>query len=410
MGKVLIIGGGAAGMFASISAARNGHEVHVYEKNEKLGKKLFITGKGRCNITNACDMETLFEHVISNSKFLYSAFYGFNNYDMIDFLNEIGLKTKIERGGRVFPESDKSSDVIRVLQNEMSRLGVKIHFGQVVQQVLTKNKSFLGIELKNSEKIYGDGLIIATGGISYSTTGSTGDGYKFAKKMGHTITDLAQGLVPFNVKEPWIKELQGLSLKNIRVTIFQDKKELYSDFGEMLFTHFGVSGPVIISASSHVTKQIAKEPLSLKIDLKASLTEEQLDARLLREFESNKNKQFKNILDTLLPKKMNPIMLDYIGISPEKQVNAISKEERKQIIKGMKDFRLTLLSLRELREAIITRGGVSVKDINPSTMESKQIKNVHFAGEVMDLDALTGGFNLQIAWSTAYAAGDHILS
>ena len=410
MGKVLIIGGGAAGMFASISAARNGHEVHVYEKNEKLGKKLFITGKGRCNITNACDMETLFEHVISNSKFLYSAFYGFNNYDMIDFLNEIGLKTKIERGGRVFPESDKSSDVIRVLQNEMSRLGVKIHFGQVVQQVLTKNKSFLGIELKNSEKIYGDGLIIATGGISYSTTGSTGDGYKFAKKMGHTITDLAQGLVPFNVKEPWIKELQGLSLKNIRVTIFQDRKELYSDFGEMLFTHFGVSGPVIISASSHVTKQIAKEPLSLKIDLKASLTEEQLDARLLREFESNKNKQFKNILDTLLPKKMNPIMLDYIGISPEKQVNAISKEERKQIIKGMKDFRLTLLSLRELREAIITRGGVSVKDINPSTMESKQIKNVHFAGEVMDLDALTGGFNLQIAWSTAYAAGDHILS
>lgn len=410
MGKVLIIGGGAAGMFASISAARNGHEAHVYEKNEKLGKKLFITGKGRCNITNACDMETLFEHVISNSKFLYSAFYGFNNYDMIDFLNEIGLKTKIERGGRVFPESDKSSDVIRVLQNEMSRLGVKIHFGQVIQQVLTKNKSFLGIELKNSEKIYGDGLIIATGGISYSTTGSTGDGYKFAKKMGHTITDLAQGLVPFNVKEPWIKELQGLSLKNIRVTIFQDKKELYSDFGEMLFTHFGVSGPVIISASSHVTKQIAKEPLSLKIDLKASLTEEQLDARLLREFESNKNKQFKNILDTLLPKKMNPIMLDYIGISPEKQVNAISKEERKQIIKGMKDFRLTLLSLRELREAIITRGGVSVKDINPSTMESKQIKNVHFAGEVMDLDALTGGFNLQIAWSTAYAAGDHILS
>lgn len=409
MSKVLIIGGGPAGMLASIAAAKNGHQVHVYEKNGKLGKKLFITGKGRCNITNACDMETLFDHVLSNPKFLYSAFYGFNNYDMIDLLNKIGLKTKIERGGRVFPESDKSSDVIRVLQNEMVRLGVRIHLGSEVVQVLTQNNSFLGIKLKSGERIEGDGLIIATGGISYSTTGSTGDGYKFAKEIGHHITDLAQGLVPFNVKEPWIKELQGLSLKNIQITIYQGKKDLYSEFGEMLFTHFGVSGPIIISASSHVTKEIAKQPLSLKIDLKASLTEEQLDARLLREFELNKNKQFKNILDSLLPKKIIPIMLDYIGIAPEKQINSISKEERKMIVNGMKDFRLTLLSLRDFKEAIITRGGVSIKDINPSTMESKQIKNIHFAGEVMDLDALTGGFNLQIAWSTAYVAGSHIL-
>ncbi|NLZ81636.1 MAG: NAD(P)/FAD-dependent oxidoreductase [Clostridiales bacterium] len=409
MSKVLIIGGGAAGMLASIAAAKNGHQVHLYEKNQKLGKKLFITGKGRCNITNACDMETLFDNVISNPKFLYSAFYSFNNYDMMDLLNEIGLKTKIERGGRVFPESDKSSDVIRVLQNEMTRLGVQIHLGKDVQQVLTQNNSFLGIELKNGEKIEGDGLIIATGGMSYSTTGSTGDGYKMAKKMGHNVTDLAQGLVPFNVKEQWIKELQGLSLKNIRITICQGKKELYTEFGEMLFTHFGVSGPVIISASSHVTKEIEKQPLTLKIDLKASLTEEQLDARLLRGFDLSKNKQFKNSLDSLLPKKMIPVMLNYIGIAPEKQINTISKEERKLIVNGMKDFKLTLLGLRGFREAIITRGGVSVKDINPSTMESKQISNVHFAGEVMDIDALTGGFNLQIAWSTAYAAGNHVL-
>lgn len=410
MGKVLIIGGGASGMLASLAAARNGHEVHVYEKNVKLGKKLFITGKGRCNVTNACEMDTLFNHVISNPKFLYSAFHSFSNYDMIHFLNEIGLKTKVERGGRVFPESDKSSDVIKVLQNEMSRLGIKIHFDQEVNQIFTQNNIFTGISLKDGKHIEGDGLIIATGGISYNTTGSTGDGYKFAEKLGHKITTLSQGLVPFNVKEEWIKDLQGLSLKNIRITIYNGKKELYTEFGEMLFTHFGVSGPVIISGSSHVTKEISKQPLTLKIDLKASLTEEQLDARLLREFEENKNKQFKNILDTLLPKKMIPAMIDYIGINPEKQINAISKEERKLIINGLKDFRFTLLSLRDFKEAIITRGGVSVKDINPSTMESKKIKDVHFAGEVMDLDALTGGFNLQIAWSTAYAAGSHILS
>lgn len=409
MGKVLIVGGGASGMLASIAAARSGNQVHVFEKNGKLGKKLYITGKGRCNITNACDMDTLFNHVLSNPKFLYSAFNSFNNYDMIDFLNNIGLKTKIERGGRVFPESDKSSDVIKALQNEMLALGVQIHLNKEVKQVFTENDCFVGIELQNGEIINGDSLIIATGGISYSTTGSTGDGYKFAKQMGHQVTALSQGLVPFNVKEQWVKDLQGLSLKNIRVTIYKGKKELYTDFGEMIFTHFGVSGPVIISGSSYVTEEITKEPLTLKIDLKASLTEEQLDARLLREFDSNKNKQFKNILDSLLPKKLIPVMLDYIGISPEKQINSISKEERKLIIDGIKDFRLTLLSLRDYREAIITRGGISVKDINPSTMESKKISNVFFAGEVMDLDALTGGFNLQIAWSTAYIAGSHIL-
>lgn len=409
MSRVLVVGGGAAGMMAAITAAGNGHEVHLFEKNEKLGKKLFITGKGRCNITNACDMEVLFENIVSNPKFLYSAFYGFHNYDMMDFLEKHGLKLKVERGGRVFPESDKSSDVIRVLQNELKHLGVSVHLKSRVTEILSADGAVYGIAL-NKEKIEGNAVIITTGGISYQSTGSTGDGYAFAKKLGHSVSALAPGLVPFTVKEEWIRELQGLSLKNVRITIRGQtkQKEYYTDFGEMLFTHFGVSGPVIISASSHVTKELLKEELLLTIDLKPALTFEQLDARLLREFDEARNKQVKNVLGTLLPSRLLPVMNSYMGISPEKKVNEIEKEERMHMVRCLKAFTMTLTGFRDYNEAIITRGGISVKEINPSTMESKLVKGLYFAGEVLDLDALTGGFNLQIAWSTAYAAGNSI--
>jgi len=408
MSKVLIVGGGAAGILASVIAGRKGHEVHVFEKNEKLGKKIYITGKGRCNITNECDMDTLFANVIGNPKFLYHAFYGFNNYDMMDLLTGLGLKIKTERGGRVFPESDKSSDVIFTLQREMQRLKVRVHLHTEVKEILADKSVCTGIRLRKKEVIYGDAVLVATGGLSYPSTGSTGDGYGFAKKMGHTVTELNPGLVPFNTEESWIKDLQGISLKNIRVTIYSGKKQVYSEFGEMLFTHFGVSGPVIIRASSLLTSYMKKGELTLSLDLKAALTEEQLEARLLREFEMNKKKQIKNVIGTLLPKKMVPVMITYMGISGEKKVNEVTKEERMHMISCLKDMRLTLTGYREFKEAIITRGGVSVKEINPSTMESKLVNGLYFIGEVLDLDALTGGFNLQIAWSTAYAAANAI--
>lgn len=405
MSKILIIGGGAAGMLAAIAAAEEKNEVHLFEKNEKLGKKLFITGKGRCNITNDCDMETLFENVVCNPKFLYSAFYHFTNQDMMKRLEEWGLPLKTERGGRVFPKSDKSSDVIRVLQKEMQHLGVHIHLETEIKKVFVEAGEFKALGLKNGERVEGDRLIITTGGNSYSATGSTGDGYRFAEEMGHHITELFPALVPMNGKEEWIKELQGLSLKNVEISLKSGKKEIYNGFGEMLFTHFGVSGPLILSASSYAIKALKKGEVTLCIDLKAALTKEQLDNRLLREFEENKNKQWKNVLGCLLPAKLVPIMLEYIGIEEEKKANEITKEERKRIIDCLKGFTITITGLRGFQEAIITRGGVSVKEINPSTMESKIIKGVYFAGEVLDLDALTGGFNLQIAWSTAYLAG-----
>lgn len=405
MSKILIIGGGAAGMLASIAAAEEKNEVHVLEQNEKLGKKLFITGKGRCNITNDCDMETLFENVISNPKFLYSAFYSFTNQDMMKKLEEWGLPLKTERGGRVFPISDKSSDVIDILQKKMQKAGVHIHLKTQVERILIEEEEFRGVRLTNKEMIKGDKLIIATGGNSYPATGSTGDGYRFAREMGHQITELSPALVPMNGKEEWIKELQGLSLKNVAISLKSGKKELYQGFGEMLFTHFGVSGPLILSASSYVGKALKKGEITLNIDLKAALSREQVEDRLLREFEENKNKRWKNVIGNLLPAKLVPVMLEYIGVEEEKRTNEITKEERKRIVDCLKEFTITITGLRGFREAIITRGGVSVKEINPSTMESKLIKGVYFAGEVLDLDALTGGFNLQIAWSTGYLAG-----
>lgn len=408
MSKVLVIGGGAAGMFASIFAAKCGNEVHVFDKNEKLGKKLYITGKGRCNITNASEMEDLFANVVSNHKFLYSAFYSCTNQDVIEFFESNGVPIKIERGNRVFPVSDKSSDVIAALSKAMKKQGVMIHLNQEVTGLKVNGDKVEGVLLKNGEWIKGDAVIVATGGLSYPTTGSTGDGYRFAKDTGHCITRLFPSLVPFTVKESFVKELQGLSLKNVQGTIYKGKKQLYTEFGEMLFTHFGVSGPIMLSASSRVADTIKEENLQLHLDLKPALTQEQLDQRLLREFEEHKNRQFKNSLGSLYPAKLIPIIIEVSGIDPEKKVNEITKEERSRLIEATKKFPLTLTGLCDYNQAIITKGGVSVKDINPSTMESKHIKGLYFVGEVLDLDALTGGFNLQIAWSTSYVAGNSI--
>lgn len=407
MSKVLVIGGGAAGMFAAIFAAYNGNEVHIFEKNEKLGKKLFITGKGRCNITNAGDMDTLFASVVTNSKFLYSSFYGYTSQDVIDFFERIGVPTKIERGNRVFPVSDHSSDVIAGLTRELHQLGVEIHLNTTVKKVVGKEQ-FEYVELKDGQKVEGDACIVATGGFSYQTTGSTGDGYRFAKELGHQVTEILPSLVPLEIKEWYAKELQGLSLRNVQATVFDGKKKLYDDFGEMLFTHYGVSGPLMLSASSYIGKKLQEKELQLVIDLKPALSVEQLDQRVLRDFEENMNKQFKNAIGKLFPTKLIPIMLELSGIDPDKKVNLISKEERQQFVMLIKNFAMTVKGLRDFNEAIITKGGVKVKEINPATMESKFIQGLYFVGEVLDLDALTGGFNLQIAWSTGYAAGNSI--
>lgn len=413
MSHVIVVGGGAAGMFAAIAAAKNGHQVTLYEKNEKLGKKIFITGKGRCNITNAADMEELFNAVVTNSKFLYSSFYGYTNQNVIDFFEDAGVPVKIERGNRVFPISDHSSDVIRALEREMKKVGVKVCLNTEVKSVEAEKGKFNKVVLKDTTTQTADACIVATGGLSYRSTGSTGDGFRFAENVGHKVTQCFPSLVPMETKEPWICELQGLSLRNVEAKILDGKKELYKDFGEMLFTHFGVSGPLIISASSYVGKKFMdkngqKKELTLEIDLKPALTEEQLDQRVLRDFEENHNRQFKNAITKLFPTKLIPVMLELGGIDPEKKVNSIEKEERKQFVHLIKHFRMTLTGLRDYPEAIITKGGVNVKEIDPGTMESKLVKGLYFAGEVLDLDALTGGFNLQIAWSTGYAAGNAI--
>lgn len=412
MSNVIVIGGGAAGMMAAITAASNGHKVTLYEKNEKLGKKLFITGKGRCNFTNAGDAEDIFNSVVTNKKFLYSAFNGFSNYDTMGFFDELGLKFKVERGNRVFPESDHSSDVIGVLSRRMKQLGVDVELNTQVEEIITQDGRFKAVKLVDAynkkRMVSSDKLIIATGGNSYQSTGSNGDGYRFAKTLGHEVTPILPALVPFIVKEEWERDLQGLSLKNVNVTIYDDKKIIYSDFGEMLFTHFGVSGPTVLSASSYAAKIIKNRPLKLVIDLKPALDEQQLDERILRDFEEFKNKSFKNSLDKLLPKKMIPVIVELSKINPDKKIHDITKQERAGLVNLIKNLTLTLTGLRGFNEAIITQGGVSVKQINPTTMESKLVKNVFFAGEVIDVDAVTGGFNLQIAWSTAYAAAVHL--
>lgn len=408
MAKIIIIGAGAAGMAASVFLAEQGHEVHVYEKNEKPGKKLFITGKGRCNLTNACDSDTFFASVVTNPKFLYSAFYGCTNQDILEFFRGLGLEVKEERGGRIFPVSDHSSDVIKVLERRMKQLGVRLHLEREVKNVLIRDseagEKVRGICLYDGETVEADRVIVATGGYSYRATGSTGDGYRFARETGHRVTELLPALVPMETKEEYIPRMQGLSLKNVSLVIRDGKKELYNAFGEMLFTHFGISGPLVLTASSYVGKRLQKKELSAFIDLKPALSEKQLDARLLREFEAGINKQFKNVAAGMFPAKMFPVIMELGGIPPEKKVHEITKKERQDFIRMVKQFPMTITGLRNFREAIITQGGVNVKDIDPKTMESKKVKGLYFIGEVLDLDAVTGGFNLQIAWSTAKAA------
>ena len=406
MSKVVIIGGGAAGMAAAIGAAECGHDVSVYEKNEKLGKKIYITGKGRCNLTNDCDTEDLFRNMVSNGKFLYSAIYGFTNFDIVDLVEANGCPVKEERGARMFPVSDHASDVTGALERKMKSLGVKIFLNEPVSDIVIRDEKAAGIVLEKSGKsVDADAVVIATGGLSYPSTGSTGDGYRFAKEAGHTMTPLSPALVPFVCAEDDVKELQGLSLRNIEVTVWNGKKVLWKEFGEMLFTHFGVSGPVVLSASSYAAKIIKKTPLRMDIDLKPALSKEQLDARILRDFDEAKNKQFKNSLNHLFPAKLIPVMIERSGIDPEKQVNEVTAEERKRLVDLTKAFSVTLTGLRGYNEAIVTQGGVNVKEVNPSTMESKKLQGLYFAGEVLDLDGVTGGFNLQIAWSTGMLAG-----
>ncbi len=406
MSRIIVIGGGAAGMMAAVAAAEKGKQVLLFEKNEKLGKKVYITGKGRCNLTNACDMESLFSNVVTNGKFLYSAFYGFDNQAAIRFFEGAGCNTKIERGERVFPVSDHSSDVIAALHRQMNRLGVDIRLNTSVKALVTGEERVIGVVTQDGETELAEAVIVSTGGLSYPVTGSTGDGYRMAEEKGHSIKPCYPSLVPLVIKEDWCKELQGLSLKNVTVTLCQNgKKVFYEGFGEMLFTHFGVSGPLILSASSYYTGRKSKENTSLYLDLKPALSAEQLDKRVLRDFEENKNKQFKNSLAALFPAKLIPVIIRLSGIDGEKKIHEITKEERLRFVHLIKHIDMTVTGTREFQEAIITKGGISVKEVNPSTMESKLVKGLYFAGEILDVDALTGGFNLQVAWSTGYLAG-----
>lgn len=405
MSKVIVIGGGPAGMMAAYAASCQGHAVTALEQNEKLGKKLFITGKGRCNITNAGDMDNLFANVMSNRKFLYSAFYTFDNEQVLSFFENQGLRTKVERGNRVFPLSDHSSDVIAALSRALKSQNVDIRLHTKVQSLLIRDEAACGVVLSDGKTVEADDVIVATGGISYPSTGSTGDGYRMAEESGHALVECTPSLVPFETKEDWVKDLQGLSLRNVTVSIYHGKKKLYEDFGEMLFTHFGVSGPLILSASGMIKPVQFKQELCMYIDLKPALDAEQLDKRILREFDAAMNKQFKNVIGSLMPAKMIPVVIRLSGIDPDKKVNEVSREERQHLVQLLKRLPLTINGLRGWNEAIITKGGVSVKDINPSTMESKKVSHLFFCGEVLDLDALTGGYNLQIAWSTGYLAG-----
>lgn len=388
-------------MMAAIAAKKNGNDVTLLEKNEKLGKKLFITGKGRCNLTNASDINSHMNNLMSNPKFMYSAFNAFDSDDIISLIEESGVKTKVERGNRVFPKSDKSSDVIKALKKQLDSLGVNVVLNYEVKDITKEN------EFKINDEYTCDSLIIATGGLSYKSTGSTGDGYKWAKQFNHKTTKTYPSLVPFNIKEDYCKELQGLSLKNVNLKLIKDDKTLYEDLGEMIFTHFGVSGPLVLSASSFVADKM-EDGYKISIDLKPALDEATLDKRILRDFDKYKNKNFNNSLNDLLPKKLIPIIIRLSGIDEYKKVNEITKEERQRLVGLIKNLEFSIDSLRGYDEAIITKGGIDVKEINPKTMESKIVSGLYFVGEVLDLDSLTGGYNLQLAWSTGYVAGNSI--
>lgn len=454
---VIVVGGGAAGMMAAIAAARGGARVTLLERNEKLGKKLYITGKGRCNVTNAGDMDNLFANVMTNAKFLYSAFYSFDNRALMDFLEAAGCPLKTERGERVFPASDHSSDVIAALAGVMKQLGVEVRLHTRVKGLWWEEEPaksresgkrdrtlaqgpgvaatesgegrkaaapaerdgaggtakgaqgtgtgvVRGVELAEGKRLEADRVILATGGLSYASTGSTGDGFLLAKETGHGMIECRPSLVPFRVREKWCRDLMGVSLRNVSLSLYQGDKEIYCGFGEMLFTHFGVSGPLVLSASSYYVTKCRGEA-RLFIDLKPALDAQQLDRRVLRDFEESRNRQFKNALGQLFPARLIPVMIRLSGIPPEKPVNEITREERKTFVELIKALPLTVTGVRGYEEAVITKGGVSVRDVNPSTMESRKVRGLYFAGEMLDLDALTGGYNLQIAWSTGHLAG-----
>ena len=417
--KVVIIGGGPAGMLSAISAARKGDTVTILEKMNICGKKLLITGKGRCNITSSLDMSEFIKNIPGNGKFLYSAFNNFTNQDIIKILEQNNVKVKEERGNRIFPESNKSLSVLNALLQELRKLKVDIQTNTKVTKILTKEDKVIGVicyKEKNPEEqtILADKVILATGGKSYQSTGSTGDGYVMAKELGHSITKIRPSLVPLICKEKELcKNMQGLSLKNVGIKFInlENKKVIYEDFGEMLFTHFGVSGPTILSSSAHLVRYknierlLNEKKIALKIDLKPALNDKKLNDRILRDFEKEKNKQFKNSLDKLLPQKLIPVIIKRSKITSDKKVNEITKKEREQLIKVVKDFEVLIKSFRPIEEAIITSGGVNIKEINPKTMESKKVKGLYFAGEIIDVDSYTGGFNLQIAYSTGYVAG-----
>lgn len=405
MSNVIVIGGGPAGCIAAYAAAGNGHKVTLLEKNEKLGKKLYITGKGRCNVTNASDIETILANVLSNPKFLYSAIYSFTNDDVMDFFTSHGVPLKIERGNRVFPESDHSSDIIKAMERALSERKVSVMLHTEVKNLLIENDICSGVELENGKKLKTDHVIVATGGLSYASTGSTGDGIRWARYQDYKITEPVPSLVPFNTKENWVTSLQGLSLKNVSLRIKKGEKVIYEDFGEMLFTHFGVSGPLVLSASAKIKPDLFLHPLSAEIDLKPAMSSDELSERLVKEFTANTNKDFRNGINKLFPAKLSPVMVQLSGIGNDRKCNEITKEERLEFVDLVKHLPFTVIGKREFKEAIITKGGISVKEIDPSTMKSKKTSGLSFCGEVLDLDAYTGGYNLQIAWSTGYLAG-----
>ncbi|NMA32943.1 MAG: NAD(P)/FAD-dependent oxidoreductase [Clostridiaceae bacterium] len=403
--RTIVIGAGAAGLMAAGRAAERGFEVILLEKNDRPGKKLRISGKGRCNITNNTDIDGLIQNIPGNGSFLYSSFYTFSNEDIMQFFRDEGLELKVERGGRVFPVSDDANDVVSALVRRAARSGAVIRYRSPVTSIEVSDGAVKGVALKNSETIECDSVVLATGGVSYPGTGSTGDGYKMAQKLGHTIAPLKPSLVPLVSTEKWVKDLQGLTLKNIAITIYdRNRKKVYTDFGEMLFTHFGVSGPVILSASRHII-QYGYRDVFLSIDLKPALSPEILDSRIQRDFEKYSRKQFKNSLDDLLPQKMIPVIVDLSGISADKPVNQVTKTERRTLVSLLKGLTLEISGSRPISEAIVTAGGICTDEIDPATMESKLIKGLFFAGEIMDVDGYTGGFNLTIAFSTGYVAG-----
>ena len=424
--KVIVIVGGPAGMMAAITAAESGDKVILIEKMESLGRKLLITGKGRCNITSSVDMNEFIKNTPGNGMFLYSAFSNFTNLDIIEFLKGEGLEVKEERGNRIFPVTDKSLDVLKCFTARLKELKVEIKLHTKVKEIVTERdiksefdnngeeNRVIGIITENGEKIKAEKIILATGGKSYPYTGSTGDGYEIAEKCGHTVTKIKPSLVPLETYDKKMcKELQGLSLRNVEIEIkdLEKNKIIYNDFGEMIFTHFGVSGPTILSSSAHLVRYknidelFKKQKIVLKIDLKPALSEEKLDERILRDFKAYKNKQFKNSLDKLLPQKLIPIIIEKSQINPDKKVNEITKEERKKLVETFKKFEVIIKEFRPIEEAIVTSGGINIKEINPKTMESKKVKGLYFAGEIIDVDSYTGGFNLQIAYSTGYTAG-----